>query len=249
MFPTPQLSGGFDLIVCRQVMEHVTDPITFLQGIHGGLVEGGRAYIEVPSMSYLDTFAAPMDFHYPHVQYYYPHILEYLFHLTGFSVVKSIAIKGGHDMGYVIQRDLHVSPLPLPKPMGDPVKLRRRLSARVAIGAEKLSRIDGPIGAYGVSACTECLFGMYGNIINFNVGLDDTSSYHGRLTYSLDQAIPILPPSPNILRKLDAVVIATYMHDQVISHKLRGNGFTGLIFSGRCDDDAGKTDSPPSLFV
>jgi cupin fold WbuC family metalloprotein len=40
--------GRFDLVVSRQVFEHVSDVDTFLSGIHRLLNEGGRVFIDVP---------------------------------------------------------------------------------------------------------------------------------------------------------------------------------------------------------
>ncbi len=41
--------GGFDRIICSEVLEHVVDPESVLSGIRGLLAPGGRAVITIPN--------------------------------------------------------------------------------------------------------------------------------------------------------------------------------------------------------
>jgi SAM-dependent methyltransferase len=73
MFPVPELVGQtFDIVVCRQVLEHVTDPLPFLTALRDHLGAGGLAYIEVPDAGYIQANRSVIDFHYPHVHYFRP---------------------------------------------------------------------------------------------------------------------------------------------------------------------------------
>jgi glycosyltransferase involved in cell wall biosynthesis/phospholipid N-methyltransferase len=42
------LAGGFDTVVCLNVLEHVADPATALQNLHSALEPGGRVVLYVP---------------------------------------------------------------------------------------------------------------------------------------------------------------------------------------------------------
>jgi len=44
----PSLEGGFDTVVCLNVVEHVDDDVTALRNIRGVLADGGRAVVLVP---------------------------------------------------------------------------------------------------------------------------------------------------------------------------------------------------------
>jgi len=249
MFPTPLLTEGFNVIICRQMMEHVLDPGLFLSGIHDRLLPDGLAYIEVPDMAYLDKHAVPIDFHYPHVQYYYQATLNYLFAKAGLEIIRSIDVKGGHDIGYLVRKQENTSPLPLPKPGHVSNDLALRVAERISIGASKLEAIDGPVAAYGICACSEALYGIYSDFDRFGIGLDDTPSYQGHSTYGLDHCLPISQPSIENLKALKAIIITSYMHDKVISAKLLDLGFQGQIFTSRCDGYTGQNGIPESLFI
>jgi len=45
----PQLAGGFDSVVCLNVIEHVDDDVGALRNIRAALAENGRAIVLVPS--------------------------------------------------------------------------------------------------------------------------------------------------------------------------------------------------------
>src|SRR3954447_25014245 len=64
--------GPADLIVCRQVIEHVADPFALLSAIRDGLATGGHAYLEVPDARFIDRGAAFGDIVLQHVQYFTP---------------------------------------------------------------------------------------------------------------------------------------------------------------------------------
>ncbi len=60
-------AGG---IILRHVLEHVSDPVSFLRGIRDSNGGGGRVYIEVPCLEWIARNRAWFDLFYEHVNYF-----------------------------------------------------------------------------------------------------------------------------------------------------------------------------------
>jgi SAM-dependent methyltransferase len=85
-----------DLVVFRHVLEHVPDPLKFLQGVRNAL--GGReavVYCEVPAAEYLLWERAVWDVIYPHCSVFAAAALSYLFERAGLRVLDSGFSFGG----------------------------------------------------------------------------------------------------------------------------------------------------------
>jgi len=82
---------SFDMISALEVLEHIEDPVPFLQTIKHYLKPDGFVYIEVPNHddSLLSVFDVPgyREFYYrePHIFYYNPKTLMTLFNHAGFE--------------------------------------------------------------------------------------------------------------------------------------------------------------------
>ena len=60
-------AGG---IILRHVLEHVSDPVTFLRGVRDANGGGGRIYIEVPCLDWIARNRAWFDLFYEHANYF-----------------------------------------------------------------------------------------------------------------------------------------------------------------------------------
>ena len=67
-----------DLIIMRQVLEHVKDPKMFLKHSFNMLNDNGIAYIEVPNISYTLEKKQGFDLCFEHLQYFSLENLKYL---------------------------------------------------------------------------------------------------------------------------------------------------------------------------
>ena len=80
----------FDLIVAGEVLEHVSNPGLFLEGIRGALAADGELLVTVPNAFFLPRIVAAFGrkevCHYEHVAYYSPKTLSGLVHRHGFDV-------------------------------------------------------------------------------------------------------------------------------------------------------------------
>src|SRR5574337_372120 len=76
-----------DLILCRQVLEHVRDPKGFLRHVRGAIDCGGAAvFFEVPNVLHTLRELSVWDIIYEHNSYFYPYSLKKLFNECGFNV-------------------------------------------------------------------------------------------------------------------------------------------------------------------
>ena len=78
-----------DMIVTRHVLEHIEQPLKFMENIRNGLEASKRTlvFFEVPNMAYTLRERAIWDIIYEHCGYYTPHSLAKLFQRTGFNVL------------------------------------------------------------------------------------------------------------------------------------------------------------------
>lgn len=248
MFPTAALAGKtFDVIVCRQVLEHIPDPNPFLAALRAQISDDGMAYIELPSAEYIYNNRSVVDFHYPHVHFYRQPHLEAVFARAGFAVVETIDVKNGHDTAFVL-RPIAPSDAPPPVLKDDPA-FAADMAKRRAYGRDRLTKINGTIGLYGANAYSQSLFGVYPDFTAYAAMFDDTPMYVGHQAYGPAVDLPIGPPSAEKLLPLGAVIVTAYLHDLVIARKVRALGFKGPIYTVRTDALAGQGEQPPSLFA
>jgi SAM-dependent methyltransferase len=247
-FPAATTGERYDLVVCRQVLEHVETPLAFLKAIREHVAPGGRAYVEVPSADYIARHASVSDFHYLHVQYFTDAVLRGMFARAGFEVTRFDSIKDGHDYGY------HLIPaasreVPWPGHVNVPDDLPLRLAARLATGRVRLAALDGPVAFYGACAYAQAAMGVYADLCKTPLILDDTDAYEGHEAYSRLGRFAVRKPTPGILAGISHVVVSAWLHDAAIAARLASLGYAGNILSLRADDLAGTAGHPPSLFA
>ena len=83
-FPSPSISGSFDVIVHYDVLEHAEDPVAFLRAHHRHLNEGGEIVLAVPDCTtYITTGDIAMMLH-EHLNYFDEESLELTLREAGF---------------------------------------------------------------------------------------------------------------------------------------------------------------------
>jgi len=66
----PGIGIHADAIVMRHTLEHIADPVSFLQSVREANKGSGRIYIEVPCLDWILEHRAWFDFFYEHVNYF-----------------------------------------------------------------------------------------------------------------------------------------------------------------------------------
>ena len=67
---TPESATTADGVVLRHVLEHIPDPVSFLEGISDPNGGGGLIYIEVPCLDWILEHHSWFDVFYEHVNYF-----------------------------------------------------------------------------------------------------------------------------------------------------------------------------------
>jgi len=246
MFPTSALGNRtFDIVICRQVLEHVPAPAPFLSDLRARLNDGGIAYIEIPSAEYIVANKSIIDFHYPHVHYYSRSGVAALFSRAGFEIAESCVVKNGHDVGFLLRG---TAPATADPPHDDRGGLPDALNRVRQKGAARLAAISGPIALYGANAYSQALVGLFPNYQQFVAMYDDTESYIGYSAYGAKVELPIGPPDRQQLEGIAAVIITAYLHDETIARNLRTLGYGGQILTVRCDQTVNQGEKPKGLF-
>jgi SAM-dependent methyltransferase len=85
------------LVNCRHVLEHVEDPVAFLQSLRGAIQAGGETvlYIEVPSGEELLSSLGLWDYLYEHVSYFSAQSLRSVLEAAGFEILRMYRDFGG----------------------------------------------------------------------------------------------------------------------------------------------------------
>lgn len=109
-----------DLICCRQVIDHLGNPKTFLTMIRRAMGDRhGVVYFEVPNPERRFRNLVPWNVGYEHGSWFFPEAFRALFELTGFEVKDVAPCHSGEYLG--------IEALPAPKP--DLTALRTREAA------------------------------------------------------------------------------------------------------------------------
>jgi C-methyltransferase C-terminal domain len=87
---TPQVGLQADGIILRHVLEHIQNPVQFLQNICEANGGKGKIYIEVPCFDWICNHCAWFDIYYEHVNY---------FRLADFHRMFELVYDSGHMFG------------------------------------------------------------------------------------------------------------------------------------------------------
>jgi SAM-dependent methyltransferase len=249
IFRGPIPGGPADLMVCRQVIEHVADPFALISAIRDGLAPGGHAYLEVPDARFIDQGAAIGDIVLQHVQYFTPHSFVALARRAGLEPLRILEIKNGHDFGVLFRAverpDDWRAPASGTAPADD---LSARLDAAVITGRKRLDSVPGTMALYGATAHGQAFLTLYGAGRRFVRVYDDNPAVEGRRLAGGGQTPVVVRPDAEALRDVDAILICAYLHDEVIAGRLRALGFQGDILSVRPEFHSDRPTVVRSIF-
>lgn len=244
VWPTNKLdSEKYDLILCVQVLEHTKRPREFLLELAKYIKDDGRIYLEVPSGDWVKIHGSAADVHFPHWNYFTETMIQKLAAECNLNISERCELVNGRDIGYILQRIAIKSDYTFQVPFQafDLDKLEESLE----IANNQITKWNTSINYafYGTNSQSQAAFGLLTGCKPKFV-FDDTLSYRGSFAYSSQFRFPILEPSSDNLKEVDAVVISSYIHDEAIAKKIRGMGFSGEIFSLRPPSDlSGKVKS------
>ena len=237
-WPTATLKGrNFDLVLCVQVLEHIETPCEFLKSIVEVLKDGGKIYLEIPSGDWVVKQASIADIHFPHINYFSSKIISEIFRKVSLNLVNSRDLLNGRDIGFLLEKgsspDSEVA-------VGFAASSLQRSIEQNIKSAENIFATlikHKTFAIYGANAGSQALFGFFPKL-KPEFLIDDTPAYRSTSAYSEVAKFPIFEPDRDLLQKIEAVVIASYIHDSVIASKIQALGFHGEIYSLRPANDS-----------
>lgn len=219
-----------DLVVCRQVLEHVSDPVKLLSHMREALSEGGRLYVEVPRTEFIVERDVVVEFHNAHVSYFFESQFVAAIARVGLSVDRMWRLKDGHDMGFLLERS-------------DPSKencvaassprnfVAARFKEKVALDQERISALQGRIGIYGANWQGASFYNLYDFHGKATGVIDDNGDYDGARVVGRFGEVPVTAPLSKSDLQFDTIVVTAHLHFDVIVQKLRKRGFKGEVFN------------------
>ena len=234
-FPGPALDSKQNLVICRQVIEHVADPKSMIREFRNVLTDDGHLYIEAPDLDYIVRSGAYLDIHIQHVHYYSRDILRAIIESLGFELIRDINIKDGHDVGMLFKVAEVPNELRLPpSEWGDNDRtFRERIHEQIERTRSTLSSLNCPIGIYGATLHGQSFLNIIPEDVKLVAAFDDNELVQRHSLYNRFQRIDVFPPEQSHIALCGAIIITAYLHDEEIAARLRAKGFEGEIYSTR----------------
>jgi SAM-dependent methyltransferase len=229
-----QLDRDFDFLLCRHVLEHLSDPLAVLREVRTAI--GDRAcpvYFEVPNGTWILERPSIWDVIYEHVSYWTPTSVETLFRRAGFTIV---SLRTGYDEQFLMieARPTAADPAVLPTEHERLEVLRacrslhetsralfsewhRRLAALAREGKQAVIWGAGSKGisfANAVAAASGCVIAM----------VDVNARKHGRFVPGV--ALPVIAPSEVVHVSPELILIANELYAREIQRVLAEQGIS-----------------------
>ena len=93
-----------DLVVSKQVIEHVLNPIEFLREQARSIKVGGLLYIEYPSLEWIISTESFWDFYYEHLSYFEKSAIVDYTGFLGLELVKGLDLYSGQYEGLIFEK-------------------------------------------------------------------------------------------------------------------------------------------------
>ncbi|MBV8534243.1 MAG: class I SAM-dependent methyltransferase [Alphaproteobacteria bacterium] len=235
-----------DVVICRQVIEHVSSPLDLLRDIRRSLPAGGHAYLEVPDADFIAAHAALPDIHLQHVQYFTQTNFVALAAKAGLAPLRTLPLVNGHDFGVLFQAVDRCDPPPFRGIAGKDLAERladRRVSARRAVAS-----LPGPVALYGACPHSQIFLNHVGDAARFAAVLDDNPRNQGWSLYSAEQVVPVVEAATAPLADYGAIVIGAYLHDRPIADRVEKLGGQGRILTINPAMDPADTARLPTVY-
>lgn len=225
-FPSPKVSGRFNLICSYAFLEHILDPIEFLHNVKKQLGPGGRAIFSVPDCSSEIVAGDPGMLLHEHISYFDTGSLSRLLESVGFN---SYVTKSGY--GRCLYAVAALDDLPAPSddthvPVEIVAAYPKACSAFIARSVASIEQLlaQGTVGVF----CP----GRGLAILNHRWPLrffDDDPALHGKF----------LPPFRHRIESRDALirnpvqvlVVLSRTFGEKIRSSLREDGYEGEIMT------------------
>jgi 2-polyprenyl-3-methyl-5-hydroxy-6-metoxy-1,4-benzoquinol methylase len=110
-------SGGYDFVRLNHVLEHLNDPVKYLEMMAHWMKDDGVLYVEVPNIEeYCRTKSRGRLFHYGHIYNFTPWTLRAVAAMAGLEEIPATAQKQANTTGVFLRKGVKVAPQTLVNP-------------------------------------------------------------------------------------------------------------------------------------
>lgn len=193
-----------NVAISRHTLEHVSDPIGFLRGVHSALPYGVPLAIETPCMRWILEQQAFQDFFYEHCSLFTAECLAWALSQAGFESIKVDHVFGGQYL-WAEARTGRASPQPLPVQEWQAFqRWSEGKQALISVWERRLKEVKGPVFVWGAGAKGVTFAGLCDPEAKFIRALVDVNpAKQGRFTSLFAHAIiapqEIRGPDPTII--------------------------------------------------
>ena len=223
----------FDFGICRQVIEHIKNPLDFIIEIKKSLKPHGYVYLEVPNAEYIYNNKMIVDFHFQHVQYFTEHSFLKAIEMAGMQLIKKQYLMDNHDMGFLLKNNMETNNQ---SKKNESLKNQNFNNEIIKI-RNLLKSIDGSIALYGANTHGQIFFNLINGVDNnVAVAFDDSEYLYNYSLFNKNRKLEIINPKAVDINSYNNIIITAYLHQKSIINNLKELGFDGQIFTMANED-------------
>jgi hypothetical protein len=202
------------LVVMRQVLEHIYDPLLFLRNIHEFVTTRGNQsylYIEVPNAYLSIKDYRFYDFYYEHVSYFTVPSLTYIINKAGYKIIEC-----AEDFNDEIIKVLAVSSHAIPNDYASNFSEKMRETRDYVLSKKKDNLKVIGWGSSGNGSSFLNYNNLNSEFISYIIDSDDRK--HGKYMPGTGQKV--YPPSHILVDKPDVIIIFSQFHREDIRNDI-----------------------------
>ena len=207
------LHKDVDLVLCRFVLEHIPNPLNFLQSINQTLCNGGKNPLVVFEVPYIENSLSRERFYqfiYEHCNYFSPKSLVCLFENAGFEVLENLRCfeKGAFQLICARLKGIDSKLYPctetsLFKDNGDNAQQWKEWQQKIASFTS--------VGMWTAGNPAAIFYHLLGNPKQIRCFIDLNPEKQGR--FMAVSGLPILSPKQAIEQGIEAVIVGNATYD------------------------------------
>lgn len=220
-----QKAGKVDFVIARHILEHITEPLEFINLICESLKDNGSLYIEIPNMEEIVKAGRYYDIFNDHFAYYSKNALLKMVAKKGLHENKCISMHNNQHVGlFLTKRNSCTTVAPRPDNY-DFSHLNNRMNEINNF----IRNIIGSIAIYGAGAHGVTMFNYMTKTAQNKITtlLDKDKNKQGLFIPGTDTQI-CCPDSINV-NDYNNIVLAVSLYESEVSDMLHNMGFEGRI--------------------
>lgn len=219
------LHKDVDLVLCRFVLEHIPNPLGFLQSIHDTLRKGSKNPLVVFEVPYIENSLSRERFYqfiYEHCNYFSPKSLVCLFENAGFEVLENLRCyeKGAFQLICARLKESHSKSYPCTETLlfgdnGDNTQQWKEWQHKIAAFTSA--------GIWTAGNPAIVFYHLLDSPKQIRCFIDLNPEKQGR--FMAVSGLPILSPKQAIRQGINAIIVGNATYDTEVPKMIRENGY------------------------